>query len=71
MKRIKITKKVEITFTPDEVIYGDMPMEQIAAEEIEIIKEYGESFLISAEGDVDESTIITWEIVEEDAKKED
>ena len=64
MKRIKITKHVEITFTPDEMIYGDMSLEQIAAEEIEIIKEYGESFLISADGDVDESTKITWEIVE-------
>ena len=70
MKKIKIVKHVEITYVPDEALYSDMPIEQIAEEDMKIITEYGQSFLVSAEGDIDEQVRITWEIIEEDAKKE-
>lgn len=70
MKKIKIIKHVEIVYTPDEQLYGDMALEQVAEEDIRIVREYGESFLISTEGGIEENTTITWEIVEEDGKSD-
>jgi hypothetical protein len=71
MKKIKIVKHVEIIYIPDELLYDGMSFEEIAKEDVKMVGRYGQSYLISAEGDVvDEQETITWEIIEEDAKEE-
>jgi hypothetical protein len=71
MKKIKIVKHVEIIYIPDELLYDGMSFEEIAKEDVKMVGRYGQSYLISAEGDVvDEQETITWEIIEEDAKED-
>jgi hypothetical protein len=66
MKKIKITKHVEIIYTPDELLYDGMSFEEIAKEDVRMVGRYGQSYLISAEGGVDEQETITWEIIDEE-----
>ena len=71
MKKIKITKHVEITYLPEEILYDGMSFEQIAEEDAKMVSEYGQSYLICADGDVDEQETITWEIIDEEVKDEE
>lgn len=68
MKKIKIIKHIEIIYEPDIPFYDDMPIEEIAKEDVRILTEYGETFFIMSEGEVEENKTITWEIIEEDGK---